>query len=174
MPASFFCLVALSLAPAAPAAAVEALPDLEQLVPGLPGVEQVEQGDSSIIGAIGVEPAMVAEVNRVRARRGLPAMRYSASLRRSARGYALWMLRNDYFGHLSQIRASRRYRRLGEAIALHSGRRPRVRSTVEHWLRSPRHRRLLLSHSLRHVGGGHATGSYRGRIVTDWVLHLGG
>jgi uncharacterized protein YkwD len=123
---------------------------------------------------LAAEPAMVAAVNRARAARGLGPLRASPSLGRSARRYAAWMLRRDYFGHLQEIRASRHFRRLGETLALHFGRRAQVRGTVRRWLRSPAHRPLLLSHGFRALGAGRATGVFHGRRATTWVLHLGG
>jgi uncharacterized protein YkwD len=156
-----------------PAAASVSLPEVPALVPGLPGVEQLQGQAPSLAGAIGTEPAMVAEVNRVRASRGLRPMRYSASLRRSAGSYARWMLRAGYFGHPARIRASRRFRRLGEAIAMHTGSRALIRHTLRRWLGSPPHRRLVLARGFRYLGAGRARGSFRGRRSTTWVLHLG-
>ena len=121
-----------------------------------------------------VELSMVAEVNGVRAQHGLGPLRYSGSLRRSADRYAAWMLRADFFGHQGRIRASRRYRKLGEALALHRGWRAQVRRTVQGWLRSPGHRALILSRGFRHLGAGHSRGSYAGGRDTTWVLHFGG
>jgi uncharacterized protein YkwD len=122
----------------------------------------------------GAEPAMVAAVNRARAARGRRPRRGSGSLRRSARRYAAWMLRRDYFGHLSHIRASRRFRRVGETLAMHFSWRSGVGRTVRSWLRSPAHRALLLSRSFRALGAGQAAGVYRGHRATTWVLHFGG
>jgi uncharacterized protein YkwD len=156
-----------------PASASVSLPDVPALVPGLPGVEQLQGQAPSLATAIGTEPAMVAEVNRVRASRGLRPMRYCTSLRRSAGSYARWMLRAGYFGHPARIRASRRFRRLGEALAMHTGSRALIRQTVQRWLGSPPHRRLVLAHAFRHLGAGRALGSFRGRLSTTWVLHFG-
>ena len=149
-------------------------------MPVAPPVLPVEDVVDQAVGATGAlalgsgaEPAMVAAVNRARVARGLRPLRGSRSLNRSAHRYAAWMLRRDYFGHLSRIRASSRFRRLGETLALHFGRRARVRRTVRRWLRSPAHRSLLLSGRFRALGAGRAVGSYRGRRATTWVLHLG-
>ena len=168
------CFVLAASLTAAPTTAAGVPVDLPGLLPGLPGVPQLAGGSGSITRAVGVEPAMVAEVNRVRAQHGLPPFRFSASLRRSAHRYAGWMLRADFFGHQGRIRASRRYRRLGEALSLHRGWRAQVRRTVQRWLRSPGHRSLVLSRGFRHLGAGRARGSYAGGRDTTWVLHLGG
>jgi uncharacterized protein YkwD len=117
---------------------------------------------------------MVAAVNEVRAQHGLTALSASASLHRSARRYARWMLRNDYFGHLGQIRASSRYSMLGENLSWHSGGRPRVGRTVRSWMNSPPHRALILHPGFRWLGAGPARGTLGGRRVTAWVLHFGG
>lgn len=117
---------------------------------------------------------MVATVNNVRADHGLRPLRPAPRLARSAGRYARWMLRTDYFGHLSRIRASSRFRVLGETLAWHTGRRVRVRATVRSWLRSPPHRALILSGSFRWIGAGHARGRLHSRPSTMWVLHLGG
>jgi uncharacterized protein YkwD len=127
-------------------------------------------------GAVGDElpQRMVAAVNEVRAQHGLPALAASASLHRSARRFARWMLRADYFGHLGTIRASSRFSLLGEALAWHAGRRPRIAGTVRSWMASPPHRALILHPGFRWLGAGQASGTLAGRRVTTWVLHLGG
>jgi uncharacterized protein YkwD len=117
---------------------------------------------------------MVTAVNEVRAQHGLPALHGSKSLHRSARRYAKWMLRADYFGHLSRIRASSRFSLLGENLAWHSGRRPRVRRALRGWMNSPLHRALILHPGFRWLGAGAAPGRLGGRTVTAWVLHFGG
>jgi uncharacterized protein YkwD len=118
--------------------------------------------------------AMVGKVNAVRAAHGLKALRPAAPLHRSARRYAAWMLRRDYFGHLGRIRASSRFSLLGENLAWHSGRRPRVGWTVRAWLGSPGHRALLLHPRFRWLGAGLARGTMGARRATAWVLHFGG
>jgi uncharacterized protein YkwD len=156
-------------APAPQVAAPVAVPE--------PALESAVQGLADTAGGTAAqsaaESAMIATVNRARAARGLRPLRFSPSLSRSAHRYAAWMLRRDYFGHLREIRASRRFRRLGETLAMHFGRRAQVRGTVRRWLRSPAHRSLLLSGRFRALGAGRATGVYRGHRATTWVLHLG-
>jgi uncharacterized protein YkwD len=143
---------------------------------GLPVGDMVEetvgQLGPSATGS-GAEPAMFAAVNRARATRGLGPLHASGALNRSAHSYAAWMLREDYFGHLSRIRAGGGFRRTGEALALRFGRRAHVRRTVRAWLRSPSHRSLLLSGHFRALGAGRAVGFYRSRRATTWVLHFG-
>jgi uncharacterized protein YkwD len=124
--------------------------------------------------ADGNQQRMLHVLNAVRAHHGLARFHGSASLHRSASAYARWMLRADYFGHLSRIRASGRFSRLGEAIAWHSGRRARVSSTVRRLMQSPPHRALILHPGFRWVGAGMARGRLAGRRATTWVLHFGG
>ena len=121
-----------------------------------------------------VQRAMVDEVNAVRAGHGLRSLSAAPVLHRSARRYARWMVRNDYFGHLSRIRAASRFALLGETIAWHSGLRARVAWTVRAWLGSPGHRALLLDPRFRWLGAGMARGRLSGTTATVWVLHLGG
>jgi uncharacterized protein YkwD len=125
-------------------------------------------------GSGDVQHRMVSAVNQVRAQHGLTALAGSSTLHRSARRYARWMLRAEYFGHLERIRASSRYSMLGENLAWHSGRRPRVASTVRRWMASPPHRALILHPGFRWLGAGPAHGTLGGRRVTAWVLHFGG
>ncbi len=83
------------------------------------------------------------------------------------------MLHSGYFGHRSTIRASGRYRSLGEVILKHPGRHGRPRVAVSHWAHSSAHRYILLSSRYRQVGVGKASGWFRGRRVTIWVAHVG-
>jgi uncharacterized protein YkwD len=121
-----------------------------------------------------VQHRMLDAVNAVRAQHGLGAFAGSRSLNRSAGRYARWMLRADYFGHLSNIRASGRFSLLGENLALHPGRRSLISQTVRRWMRSPPHRALILHPGFRWLGAGMARGALAGRRVTAWVLHFGG
>jgi uncharacterized protein YkwD len=124
--------------------------------------------------ADGKQQRMLQALNAVRAQHGLASFRGSPSLHRSASAYARWMLRAKYFGHLSRIRASGRFARLGEALAWHSGRRARVARTVRGWMHSPPHRALILHPAFRWIGAGMARGRLQGRRATTWVLHFGG
>ena len=114
-----------------------------------------------------------ARINALRARSGLPALRRSENLTRSASAYARYMLRNDYFGHLPRIRASRRFSSVGEIILLHRGARGQPRLAVSGWAGSPGHRSVMLSSRYHRIGVGKASGSFRGRRVTTWVVHVG-
>ena len=116
---------------------------------------------------------MVQRINATRAAHGLPALAYSPSLSRSSDRYAGKLMRSDRFGHASRIQASSAFNRLGEVLAIHSGWSARVGGTVGSWLRSPGHRRLVLSRSMRQVGAGKARGRFGRRLMTIWVVQVG-
>jgi uncharacterized protein YkwD len=116
---------------------------------------------------------MIKKINNVLRVYGLRRLRFSRSLGRSSFRYADWMMRRDYFGHRSRISASRRFRSLGEVIAIHWGRRLQVGSTLRRWLRSSGHRRILLSPRFTWAGAGHRRGRFRGSRATTWVVHVG-
>jgi uncharacterized protein YkwD len=119
------------------------------------------------------EELMVQHINKAREHRGKPPLRFSGSLTVSSRRFGRTILRTDRFGHAARIRASRRFRRLGEILAYHRGYRARIRSTVRRWLRSPGHRRVMLSTRFRYVGAGKARGRL-GRVrATTWVAQFG-
>jgi uncharacterized protein YkwD len=82
-------------------------------------------------------------------------------------------MENDTFRHLSRIQASGRFALLGEALAMHSGRRFRVRSTLNRWLGSPSHRAIVLSPTMRWLGAGVTRGRLGAMPATVWVLHVG-
>ena len=115
---------------------------------------------------------MIGKINNVRANHGLKPVRHAPSLARSADSYARTMMARDFFGHGSQINAPKKFRRLGEAIALGRG-RARAGRALRGWLHSPGHRALVLSPSFRFMGAGRSRGSFRGSHATIWVLHLG-
>lgn len=82
------------------------------------------------------------------------------------------MIRGDFFGHPSRLHVPR-FDRVGEVLELHGGRRARVTRTMKRWSRSSGHRGVLLSRDYRRIGAGRATGWWRGRRVTIWVVRLG-
>lgn len=117
--------------------------------------------------------SLLAEINTVRAYAGLHPLRLSSSLNRSSGRYSRYLMRHNRFGHASRIRASRRFRMLGEVLEMHRGWRAQVRGTLRAWLRSPGHRAVLLSPRFRWIGLGRATGRFHGRRSTIWVSQLG-
>jgi len=114
-----------------------------------------------------------AKINALRAQSGVRPLRFSRGLARSAGAYARYMLRSGYFGHLSTIRAPRRYRSLGEIILLHRGLHGRPRTAVRYWSRSSGHRYVMLNPRFASVGVGKTSGHFQGHDVTLWVAHVG-
>jgi uncharacterized protein YkwD len=112
-------------------------------------------------------------INHAREEHGLPALSGSRSLGQSARRYAGFMLRHQYFGHLARIHASSRFKWLGEALALDPGASARSGWVVSAWLHSPEHRAILLGRRYRYAGIAAAKGSFDGSPVVVWVLHVG-
>ena len=121
----------------------------------------------------GPQAKALETLNEIRQSYGLPALRGSANLERSARRYAGRMLRGGYFGHAARIAVAARFRSAGETLAWHSGGRAQPRRTIRSWMNSPTHRALLLSPHFRWVGLGMKRGRLGGRRVTVWVGHLG-
>jgi uncharacterized protein YkwD len=117
--------------------------------------------------------AMVDTINRARAKHGAHALRHHRALSRSARRYARRLMRIGRLGHSDRIRASDRFRHLGELLAEHPGRKPRRSRTVRRWVHSPWHSPVLLGRKFRFVGVGRVHGRFRGRRRTIWVVHLG-
>ena len=117
--------------------------------------------------------AMIHKVNEARRSSGLAALHASEALTDSSRRYARYMLANDYFGHLSSIRAGGNFLFTGETLEWHSGWRPRVRFAFSQWMGSPPHRAVLLSSKYRFIGTGRVRGRWGGRKATAWVAHVG-
>jgi uncharacterized protein YkwD len=118
------------------------------------------------------QDALLAEINSARNAQGLGPLAASKSLNRSASGLAARLMRDNVFGHAA-VEPGGGFRTLGEALRIHTGRRPRYAATVRGWLASPGHRELVLSTSFTHVGAGIARGLFGGQPSTIWVLHLG-
>jgi uncharacterized protein YkwD len=119
------------------------------------------------------EDQMLSKINAYRAKHGLPGVRKSKSLTRSAERYSWKQLRNGYFGHAGRIQASSKYRTLGEILAWSSGTRAQVRSTFRMWLNSSGHRAVIMDRRFRYVGAGRASGRFRGGKATIWTVQFG-
>jgi len=120
--------------------------------------------------------AIVELLNDARAERGLPPLRFSRRLARSALVHSRDMVANHYFAHDSRsgarfsariartgwMRGRGRWR-VGETLAWGVGRHATPASVVKAWLRSPSHRRIVLSPSFSLVGPGIVPGTpFRG------------
>jgi uncharacterized protein YkwD len=114
-----------------------------------------------------LEAAVVREMNRVRAARGLGRLRATPSLRSAARGHSQAMLSKDFFSHDSAdgTAFSERIRRyysnsgyarwsVGEALMATHGRYVDAEAIVAAWLESPPHRVIVLSPTWRDAGIG--------------------
>jgi uncharacterized protein YkwD len=123
-------------------------------------------------------------VNGVRARHGLPVLKESTRLDRSARLRGLAIRRCAEFSHTACgqpfravfVRAGYRGHELGENLAWGSGRLGGGASTFAAWRASPDHRANLLDRSWRHVGVAriHAKRLFGASNVTVWVMQFGG
>jgi uncharacterized protein YkwD len=111
-------------------------------------------------------------LNRERTRRHLPRLRDQAALERAGRRYAGAMVRRGFFSHVSPTGSTMLGRlrtvgyatddqawSIGEALAWGVGERATPAATVQSWLASRPHRRLLLDADFRDVGIGVAVGA---------------
>lgn len=110
--------------------------------------------------------------NRARRNHGLPGLRASALLNRSARAKARRLARTGVLDHglwwkLIWRVAGRRYGTIGENIARGQDNADRV---VSAWMASPAHRENILAGKYTHLGVGHA----RRGGADYWVQHFGG
>ena len=116
---------------------------------------------------------MIRKVNAYRQHRGLRPLHQSRSLNHSSHRYAGQMMHSGYFGHQSRIRASGRFKRLGEIIEMHRGHRSDIRGALRAWINSPGHNSILLDGNFSYVGAGMVEGRFHGRRATMWVMHFG-
>jgi uncharacterized protein YkwD len=116
---------------------------------------------------------MLNKVNAYRAAHGVPRVRLSDSLVRSATSYSRHMMRSGYFGHASRIHASRRFRMLGEIIEIHKGLRAGVGTAFRAWVNSPPHRSVMLMSQFKLAGAGFVSGRFHGHRDTIWTMHFG-
>ena len=113
---------------------------------------------------------LVSKINEVREAHGVRPARHSRSLSKSSSAFARYLARTHQFGHSSRIRASNRFSKLGELLAL-TPRRVRKRRMLNLWLQSPSHRAVLLDPAFRYVGVGR--GRYGGARAVVWTVHFG-
>ena len=100
--------------------------------------------------------AVVCLVNQQRAAHGLPALRISAKLNRSAQNWNDWMIGsgqfthgNNFAGRISAVGYD--WQTAGENIATGF---PTPRAVVQAWMASPDHCRNILDPSFRDIGTG--------------------
>ena len=130
--------------------------------------------------------AVVCEINRERAERGLTAVEPVDRLAGAAREHARDMVARQYFSHVtpegetlsSRLRAAgyigpRWYWHIGEVLAWGRGGSGTAAAAVDAWMRSPSHRRVLLQRDFRHVGVGVADGDPFAGGGTTYAAELG-
>jgi uncharacterized protein YkwD len=119
--------------------------------------------------------ATVCEINAARRAHGLPALKSDPRLASAAGSHARDMVMRRYFAHQSMGGSSPRDRIartgwfrdrrtwwIGEDLAWGSGAEGSPKAIVGAWLKSPPHRRILLSPRAHVVGVGVATGTPTG------------
>jgi uncharacterized protein YkwD len=133
------------------------------------------------------EKRVVELVNEERAERGLPALRVSGSLTKAARAHSRAMATVPFFSHMSRNgrtpgqrmqaagygAAGYRSWRVGENIAWGSGVWATAEATVHNWMKSPPHRRIILTAAFRDIGIGTASGSFQnGELLLEDVTYF--
>ncbi len=123
--------------------------------------------------------AMLRELNRVRAAHRLPALREDRHMDGGAASHSRDMARRGYFAHGAWpgrvMAAAGSTRSVGEVIGWRVQERPsdEARATVQEWLGSPEHRRVLLDGDFHRIGIGRATSSRGGHAIAlytvDWA-----
>jgi uncharacterized protein YkwD len=124
-------------------------------------------------------PAVLAELNRVRAKHGLRPVVGDRRMARTAARHSRDMARRGYFAHGPWggrvARAAGGPRRVGEVIGWLTRATPasEARRVVRGWLDSPAHRHVMLDGGFQRVGIGRAAGrvgSLRAALYTvDWA-----
>jgi uncharacterized protein YkwD len=119
-----------------------------------------------------VREATLCEIAELRERRDLRRLRSSAELDVAAGGHAADMFQRRYFSHVSPDGGDLADRArnagfarpncswaVGEVLAWGVGSRSTARGTIRAWLRSPSHRRILVSERYGQVGLGMQLGT---------------
>jgi uncharacterized protein YkwD len=129
------------------------------------------------------ERKLVRSINRQRAANGLHLVRVAAKLNRAADYHSREMLYGNYFAHPSlngspmesRVRRFKRSRRVGETLAMLSGRcqRRMAGRVISMWMNSPSHRAIVLSGGFRRVGvarrGGRLGGNRVCMVTADFA-----
>ena len=124
------------------------------------------------VAAASPSQSMLGKVNAYRVSHGASRLHNTRALDRSAKHYAQWMLRHQFFGHDNHIHVSQKFRFVGEVLAYHTGKFPGVGMMLRAWENSPEHNAILLDRTYVDGGFGYAEGRLNGRRVTVWVGHL--
>src|SRR5947209_1356850 len=129
--------------------------------------------NSSSGGAL--RAAVVCLINQERAAHGLPGLRASRRLNRSAQGWTNAMVERNYFGHGSNFAArisavGFNWSMAGENIAAGFG---TPRQLVDGWMSSTGHCENILNPAFREVGTGVSAGSLDGTSSGTWTEDYG-
>jgi uncharacterized protein YkwD len=155
-------VVALALGLALPSAA-------SAQAPSCPAAD-VQPTAASLIAA---RTATLCLINAQRTSRALAPLRANRRLRAAAEGYSGTMVARSFFDHVSPVDGSTLQRRvtatrylagvaswrLAENIAWGTGELSTPAHTVDAWMRSPGHRRNILSSAYTEIGIGIALGA---------------
>jgi uncharacterized protein YkwD len=115
--------------------------------------------------------ATLCLVNAQRTRRGLPALRTSAALRRAAEKHSADMVARRFFDHVNPDGKNQADRAaaegysgsVGENIYTGTGTAVTPRAAVRWWMKSAGHRKNILTKGYRDAGMGIAVGSPLGK-----------
>lgn len=131
--------------------------------------ENLRPGTANAQRAVG---ATLCLINRERTKHGRKRLRHNRTLHDEATRYAKQMVRQSFFAHvepdgddlIARIRRTgyldhSRSWSLGENIAWGSGSYATPKQTVRGWMKSPGHRRNILSRSFAEIGIGIAIGA---------------
>ena len=123
-----------------------------------------------------LERGVFRAINATRRRHGLPRVRASRRLVYVAKIQSYDLAQHNSLSHSSsngmrfdrRIRSVVRARRVGEVVMAFHG-RATGRRVVRAWMRSPSHRRQLLTWSYRRVGVGHASPRGYSVVTADFA-----
>jgi uncharacterized protein YkwD len=146
----------------------------------LPAVASAASGSPRLDRA---ERSLLRAINIQRAANGLHRLRIAKKLNRAADYHSREMLYGNYFAHPSlngspmenRVRRFKRSRRVGETLAMLSGRckRGMVAPVINMWMNSPSHRAIMLSPGFRKVGvarrGGSLNGNRACMVTADYA-----
>jgi uncharacterized protein YkwD len=118
--------------------------------------------------------SLIERLNVQRQQAGKAPLRQSPTLTASATRFSERQMRLDRFGHEARIRASGRFRHLGEILAIQQGWQLRVGPIVRTWLSSATHRALIMSSRFDCAGVGWSKGRLGARVATIWTVQFGG
>ena len=132
------------------------------------------------------DAAVVCEINAERRARERRPLTLDPALELAARRHARDMVRRGYFSHLSATGETmvdrlrevgyigrRRAWTVGELLAWGTGELGAPAATVDAWMRSRSHRRVLLGRDYREIGVGVADGNPYGPSGSTYAAELG-